>query len=293
MARAITSHDRQGLLLSKLLIVNADDYGLTEGISRGILHAHREGIVTSTSAIAIGPAYPKVASWLADEGELGVGVHLAAVGEDPPLLSAQEIPSLVGKRGHLCESYNEFVGRAVLGRINPEDLRLEFTAQLESVQELGVPITHLDAHQHLQLWPSVCSVVIGLATRFGIPAVRVPRFRARNPVAIGVTVLGARLARQAGRAGLRFPLDAVGIECAGRLDEQLLPEVLERLARHGHPAVELTVHPGEGDDVDRGRYEWGYRWEDELAALVGPVARRAVVAAGFRLATYADLPPEK
>ena len=276
--------------MPRLLIVNADDYGLTEGISRGILHAHRQGIVTSTSVIAVGPAYPKVARWLEDEDELGIGVHLAAVGEDPPLLTAREIPSLVCKRGHLCESYSEFVGRAVLGRINPEELRLEFAAQLESVLEHGLPITHLDAHQHLQLWPSVCSVVIDLAERYGIPAVRVPRFRARNPVAIGVTVLGARLARQAKRAGLRFPTDAVGIECAGHLDEQLLPRVLARLAAHDHPAAELTVHPGEGGDIDRSRYSWGYQWEDELAALVGPVAKQAVDTAGFRLGTYADLP---
>jgi predicted glycoside hydrolase/deacetylase ChbG (UPF0249 family) len=273
-----------------LLIVNADDYGLTEGISRGILHGHREGVVTSTSVIAIGPAYPKVSSWLADEDALGVGVHLAAVGEDPPLLSAREIPTLVGRRGHLFETYGAFVGRAVLGRINPEELRLEFTAQLEMVQELGVPITHLDAHQHLQLWPSVCTVVIDLATRFGIPAIRVPRYRAANPVAWGVTVLGARLARRAARAGLRFPFDAVGIECAGHLDDDRLPKVLARLAAHGRSAVELTVHPGEGDDLDRRRYEWGYEWESELAALVGPVARRAVVDAGFTLGTYADLP---
>ena len=274
-----------------LLIVNADDYGLTEGISRGILHAHREGIVTSTSVIALGPAYPKVSCWLADEDDLGVGVHLAAVGEDPPLLTAREIPSLVGKHGHLCESYSAFVARAMLGRINVDELRLEFTAQLECVKELGVPITHLDAHQHLQLWPSVCSVVIDLATRFGIPAVRVPHFRARNPMALGVTALAALLARRARRAGLQHPLDAVGIECAGRLDERLLPTVLARLAAHRHGAVELTVHPGEGDDADRARYQWGYRWEDELAALVGPVARKAVDDAGFRLGTYADLPP--
>jgi predicted glycoside hydrolase/deacetylase ChbG (UPF0249 family) len=276
--------------VTRLLIVNADDYGLTEGISRGILHAHREGIVTSTSAIALGPAYPKVAKWLGDADTLGVGVHLAAVGEDPPLLSSREIPSLVGKRGHLCESYSGFLARALAGRINPEELRLEFTAQLETVQELGVPITHLDAHQHLQLWPSVCSVVIDLATRFDIPAVRVPRFRARNPVALGVTVLGARLARRAKRAGLAFPLDAVGIECAGHLDELRLPSVLARLAAHGHANAELTVHPGEGEDQDRARYSWGYQWEDELSALVGPVAKRAVADAGFTLATYADLP---
>jgi predicted glycoside hydrolase/deacetylase ChbG (UPF0249 family) len=276
--------------LTRLLIVNADDYGLTEGISRGILHAHREGIVTSTSAMPLGPAYPKVAKWLAGEDALGVGIHLAAVGEDPPLLSAREIPSLVSRKGHLCETYGEFILRAVTGRINVDELRLEFAAQLETVLELGIPITHLDAHQHLQLWPSVCSVVIELATRFDIPAVRVPRFRARNPVALGVTLLGAQLARRAKRAGLAFPLDAVGIECAGHLDEQRLPSVLARLADHGHANAELTVHPGEGEDQDRARYQWGYQWEDELSALVGPVAKRAVADAGFTLATYADLP---
>jgi len=62
-----------------------------------------------------------VAPWLADEGDLGVGVHLAAVGEYPPLLSTREIPSLVGGRGHLCETYSAFVGRALLGRIDAEE----------------------------------------------------------------------------------------------------------------------------------------------------------------------------
>ena len=45
--------------MTRLLIVNADDYGLTAGISLGILRAHREGIVTSASVLAIGPAHPK------------------------------------------------------------------------------------------------------------------------------------------------------------------------------------------------------------------------------------------
>ena len=276
--------------MTRLLIVNADDFGLTEGISRGILAAHRTGIVTSTSALAIGPAYPKVASWLADEPALGVGVHLAAVGEDPPLLSAAEIPTLLGRRGRLSPGYKGFIARATAGRVDPEDLRREFTAQLELVQELGVPLTHLDAHQHLQLRPLVCGVVLELAGRFGIPAVRVPRFRSVTPAGIGVTVLGRRLARRAAGVGLRFPEDAVGIECAGALDCDRLPKVIARLAAGTRRSVELTAHPGEGDDADRDRYEWGYRWEDELLALSTPEARALVARHGFTLATYADLP---
>jgi predicted glycoside hydrolase/deacetylase ChbG (UPF0249 family) len=174
--------------------------------------------------------------------------------------------------------------------VDPEDVRREFTAQLELVQELGIPVTHLDAHQHLHLWPSVCRVVLDLAHRFRIPSVRVPRLRKPSLTGAGVTLLGRRLARRAKDAGLRFPVDAAGIECAGRLTPSRLREVLARLADHGAPTVELTVHPGEDEDPDRIRYRWGYGWPQELEALVGDAARRAVAEFGFALGTYADLP---
>jgi chitin disaccharide deacetylase len=260
--------------VSPLLIVNADDYGLTEGISLGILRGHREGIVTSASVLAVGPAYPKVAHLLADHPGLGIGVHLAAVGEDPPLLSRAEVPTLFDATGRLPETWTGFLARAVRGRIDPDDVRREFTAQLECVQELGLPITHLDAHQHLHLWPSMRKVVLELACRHGVPAVRVPRHRPTTVAGAGVTVLGWRLARCARRAQLAYPADAVGIELAAR----------------GRAAVELTVHPGEDDDPDRARYQWGYGWGHELRALVGPVAHQAVADSGFTLGTYADLP---
>ena len=276
--------------MSRLLIVNADDYGLTQGISEGILRGHREGIVTSTSVLAIGPAYPKVAHLLADHPDLGVGVHLAVVGEDPPLLSPTEVPTLFDRRGRLCETFAPFLLRCAAGRVDPEDVRREFTAQLLQVKELGLPLTHLDAHQHLHLWPSVCNVVLDLARTFDIPAVRVPRLRAPTVTGAGVTVLGRLLARRAAQAGLRFPEDAVGIECAGQLTPEILQRVLARLARHGAGTVELTVHPGEDDDPDRGRYQWGYQWDRELDTLIGPPAREMVARYGFTLGTYADLP---
>ena len=276
--------------MTRLLIVNADDYGLTTGISQGILRAHREGIVTSASVLAIGPAYPKVCHLLADHPKLGVGVHLAAVGEDPPLLSRAEIPTLFERNGRLSETFSGYLRRAVRGRIDPADVTREFTAQLELVQELGVPITHLDAHQHLHLWPPLCRVVLDLAKRFDIPAVRVPRFRARNLTGLGVTVLGHRLARCAQGSGLKHPADAVGIEVAGRLDVPRMRRVLAKMAARGHASVELTVHPGEADDPDRSRYQWdGYQWAQELDALLGPTAFGAVDEFGFTLGTYADL----
>lgn len=272
----------------RLLIVNADDYGLTEGVSRGILRAHREGVVTSTSVLAIAPAFTITAAWLADADGIGVGVHLAAVGEDPPLLSAREVPSLVDGRGRLPLSWRAFLRRAVAGGIDPDDVRREFEAQLARVRDVGLSISHLDTHQHLHLWPSVRDVVLWLARTHGIGAVRVPRSASVFP-GMGVNVLARELARQARAAGLQFPAHAAGLDEAGALDTTRFRRALGRLAAVDAPTVELSAHPGEADDPDRDRYRWAYRWGDELETLTSTWARAAIESSGFLLGTYADL----
>ena len=65
---------------ARLLIVNADDYGLTEKVSRAILKAHRGGIVTSTSVLTLAPGFESTVGWLHSAPRLGTGAHLAAVG---------------------------------------------------------------------------------------------------------------------------------------------------------------------------------------------------------------------
>ena len=272
----------------RLLIVNADDYGLTEQVSRGILRAHRDGIVTSTSCLALAPGFATSGKWLLEEERLGVGVHLATVGEDPPLLSAAEVPSLVDRQGRLPTSWRVFLARATAGRIDRDDLAKEFRAQLEAVRQLGVDVTHLDTHQHLHLWPLVREVVLDLAVDAGIKAVRVPRSTTAFPGA-GVNYLAGELARRASARGLVFPTQAAGVDEAGRMDHDRIEAALARLGASGAPVCELSAHPGEADDPARHRYRWDYRWEDELDALTSPGATDAVARHGFTLGSYADL----
>ena len=271
-----------------LLIVNADDYGLTEQVSAGILRAHRHGIVTSTSVLTLAPGFRTSGRWLADHAGLDVGVHLAAVGEDPPLLSAREIPSLVGRAGRLAPSWRHFLPRAAAGRVDPADLAREFGAQVQAVKDLGVDVSHLDTHQHLHLWPSVASVVLDLARKGRVPAVRVPRSH-RLPLGAGLNRLAANLARQAAAAGLLYPSDASGVDEAGGMDEARLCRALDGFVSRGATTAELGTHPGEPDDPDRRRYRWGYRWGDELALLTSAAARRAVESRGFALGGYRAL----
>jgi len=273
----------------RLLIVNADDYGLTEAVSRGILRAHRDGIVTSTSILALAPGFANSVKWLADEAHLGAGVHLALVGEDPPMLTAAEVPTLVDGRGRLATNWKAFLARAATGRIDPADVARECRAQLEAVRCAGVEVTHLDTHQHLHLWPMVRDVVLDLAATAGVNAIRVPRSTTAFPGA-GVNVLARALAKRAAARGLAFPAQAAGVDEAGAMDGPAIARALERLAASGASAVELSTHPGEAEDPDRHRYRWEYRWEAELAALVADETRDVVAGLGFVLGTYADLP---
>jgi len=273
----------------RLLIVNADDYGLTQGVSRAILRAHRHGIVTSTSVLALGPAFTTTAAWLGDAPGLGAGAHLAAVGEDPPLLSAGEIPTLVDRAGRLDQSWRRFLPRAAAGRVDPADLEREFDAQLDAIAGAGVAVTHLDTHQHLHLWPAVGRVVVALARRRGIPAVRVTRSVGRSPVGAAVRRLATRFEREARAGGLRYPGAAAGFDEGGTLALPALLGCLRALGAGGTSSAELGLHPGEPDDAELARYRWGYRWGDELEALCAPEARAEVERGGFTLGSYATL----
>jgi len=272
----------------RVLIVNADDYGLTPGVSAGILRAHRHGIVSSTTALAVGPAFAAHAPALVDSG-LPTGAHLGVVGEDPPVLSAREVPSLVDEHGRFPLTWKTFVRRAALGRIDPDDLRHEFRAQLDVLRSAGVDPTHIDAHQNLHLWPTVTTVVLELAREQRIPALRLTRTRQWSPTSFGVRTLSAVLERRARRAGMVVPAASTGLDEAGHLDPARLVASIASLAASGAASAELATHPGEADDPDRVRYRWGYTWPDELEALCSPAAREAVRRSGFELGSFAEL----
>jgi predicted glycoside hydrolase/deacetylase ChbG (UPF0249 family) len=274
-----------------LLIVNADDYGLTEAVSRGVLRAHREGICTSTSILVLAPAFARSAAWLHDEPSLGVGVHLALVGEDPPLLSAREVPTLVDRRGRLATSWRQLLPKIAARRVDSADIDRELAAQIDAVRDTGLRIDHLDSHQHVHMFPGVREITLDLAQRFQIPAVRVTHSAAQGPVGVVVRRLAARLHHDASARGLVAPADAAGLDEAGRLDTDRAIGALSRLAARGAATVELSSHPGEAIDTARGRYDWDYRWGDELAALCAPEVKEAVARHGFRLGTYRDLIP--
>jgi predicted glycoside hydrolase/deacetylase ChbG (UPF0249 family) len=278
--------------MTRTLIVNADDFGLTPGVCHGILQAHERGVVSSTSALVVGPAFADHAASLRDSG-LPVGGHLAIVGEDPPVLSAREIPTLVDRAGRFPLRWQAFVRRAARGGVDTDDIRREFLAQLELLEQVDIPLTHLDSHQNLHLWPQVTTVLLELAVDRSVPAIRLPRTGRWAPVPLGVRSLSALLRARAARAGLLFPDASAGLDQAGALDRDRFIETVGQLHRSRCASAELVTHLASDPDPERARYVTGYRWADELDAACDPAVRATIDRAGFRLGSYADLQPRR
>ncbi|HDN80491.1 MAG TPA: ChbG/HpnK family deacetylase, partial [Chloroflexi bacterium] len=88
----------QEVYMPRYLIVNADDFGRSPGVNRGIIKAYREGIVSSTSVMTNQPYFEEAASLLRDHPSLGAGVHLVFTAWKP-VLPPEKIPSLVDEKG--------------------------------------------------------------------------------------------------------------------------------------------------------------------------------------------------
>jgi len=274
--------------VTALLVMSADDFGLTDGVCRAVLQGYLKGIVTATSLLAVGRSFDLAVRMINDHPDLDVGAHLAIVGEEPPLLTAREVPSLVDRRGKFPLSYRTVVLRGIAGRLDPADVRAEFGAQLDRIRSAGVAVSHLDTHQHTHLWPSVAGVLLALAREGGIAAVRAPRSGRLLPVGFGVNVLARRLRSRVRLSGLATTDGYAGLDEAGSLDQARFASALDAVRRIGG-TVEINSHPGVADDPDLGRFAWGYRWADELALLTSPATRSLVASHGYRLGSFRDL----
>lgn len=273
------------------LIVHADDFGLSEAVNRGVLAAHENGIVTSTSIMAGGDAFTHAVALAKSRPSLDVGVHLTLTELRPV---ADSVPSLVERDGRFAPHAARFALRYLRGAVALADVRAELAAQIRRVREHGIAPTHLDGHQHVHVLPGIAGVVAELARENGIRAVRVPAERVRGYMLgdlsrlkrVAEQLAVGALAGLSPLASLRRVDRFVGFYFGGRLTEQNLRTVLTHLPRRA--TVELMCHPGL-DDPSSPHADWGYSWAAETAALSSPAIRGLLAERGVQLIGYRDV----
>src|SRR4051794_9942405 len=130
------------------LIVNADDYGITEATNRGIERAHRAGVVTSTTVMANQTAAAGAVALSSGCPDLGIGVHLTLT-LGSPLAPIDTVRSLLDADGRLLRR-ESLIGRLRSSEVVPGHVASECAAQVRALRALGLEPDHWDVHQHLQ-----------------------------------------------------------------------------------------------------------------------------------------------
>lgn len=286
----------------KNLVLNADDFGLTLGVNEGIIRAHREGILTSTTLMANAPAFEDAVRRAHENPSLGVGVHLVLIGGHPVAPPA-EVPSLVDSEGQLPRSLPNFVSRVTSGTIRREHMEKELRAQIERVQAAGISPTHVDSHKHTHAHPRVMEAVACVAQSCGILRIRKPLEglrdswnSTRDQRGVAMPQLAAAAAAQIAsrsfdvicrRHGLRSPDRFLGLARTGSISVAALRSLIDTLA---DGTTEIMLHPGICDaDLAQTGSRLQMQRQTELEALIAPQIKEIVTERGIRLITYREV----
>jgi chitin disaccharide deacetylase len=286
----------------KNLIVNADDLGWTEGVNRGIVEAHRKGLVTSTSLLANGRAFAAAQGISRSNPELGIGVHLN-LSDGPPSAPANEVKGLLGKSGELEDAADSLLLKIAGRSLRVEEVEREWDAQVQQVRDAGIQPSHLDGHKHVHMLPGLFEVALRVAKKHKIRAIRVANEESTLRAALasgegqrkgtvlkqGVQARGLKLLardarKMAERAGISTADYFCGIAQTGVLTRDGLQELLEILPEG---TTELMCHPGYADEeLRKTRTRLQESRVAELRILTDEGIRKVVATRGIRLISY-------
>ncbi|MGC2420934.1 MAG: ChbG/HpnK family deacetylase [Candidatus Acidiferrales bacterium] len=291
------------------LIVNGDDFGMSRGITEGIILAQRYGFLTSASLMVNMPAAEYAIGRMAKKApELAVGVHLN-ICQGRPVMPPREVASLVDAEGNF-EPPARMIRKLWRGTAAGNEIEAEFRAQIRWLKDRGVAPTHADSHHHMHIYPAAAGPFARALAAEGIRCARAPRcsawpksrlFRAAFWSSAGGPYEGGparRILVGAYRGalqgfffhGLDMPTSRISFHSCDRRDPAALGERWKAAIESLHAGTfELACHPGlfergfsEADPIHEQR-------EEELRWLTDPEWLDAVERSGVQLITYSDL----
>ena len=251
--------------MERLLIVNADDFGLSKGQNYGILDACKNGLVTSTTALVNGAAIDHAAQLSRRTPELAVGMHFVLTLGEP----LTPMPGLArdGKLGKWIWQVAEEDALPL------EEIERELACQYQRFVDLfDAEPTHFDSHHHVHMIPQIFPLVAEFAKSKGI-ALRIDR-TIPHPFAIP--------------EGLRSS-EGFSSEFYGEaISEALFLQALDASTARGEASLEMMCHPAFVDNTIMGS-AYCYPRLAELDVLTAASLKYAIAERGYRLGTYRDV----
>jgi hypothetical protein len=253
--------------MEKLLIVNADDFGLSKGQNYGVIEAYHYGVVSSTTAMVNSVDVHHAARLSQLYSGLQIGLHFVLTHGKP--LTA--MPSLVNERGELGKWLWE---RAESALLDLDEIHDELVSQYDQfVAVFGKAPTHIDSHHHVHMLPQIYPLVEAFAQSKSLP-LRIGREEVERQ---GIPL-------RYGRSTEWFDAGFYGEE----ISEALFLQVLERTDQRGARSVEMMCHPAFLDKTILAS-KYCYPRLAEVDVLTSPGIKNRIAERGYRLGSFLDL----
>lgn len=277
------------------LIINADDLGLTSGVNLGILKAHRDGLVTSTTLMACGERFSEAAELVRQAPRLSVGCHVVLV-DGSPTLDADKVSSLLNSGPHFRESLISFACVAIAGRLSEAEVEAEVTAQIQKLQSAGIEVSHVDSHKHTHMFPVISRGILRAAKKCGVRAIRNPfeplvfaslrHWKRRFQLRVMQQYRGAfRSALE--QAEMVTPDGCIGIAVTGGLTAEIFEMLIENLPEG---TWEFVSHPGYNDsELDKIKTRLRESRDKELSILTLDKMKDVLRRQDIKLISYREL----
>ena len=216
---------------------------------------------------------------------LGVGLHVVVV-RGKATLPAPQVSAIADHEGFLDSNLVRAGFRYFFSPTARRQLAAEIRAQFDAFAATGLPLDHVNAHNHMHLHPTVLSLILRIGREYGLRAVRLP-----NEPSGGIGALflqpWIRLSRQRlRRAGIRHNDVLLGLSATGSMDREAM---IAALASLPDGISEIMTHPASGSWDGSEPEAAGYRFADELAALIDPAVRDAASRSGAARINFAGI----
>ncbi|CBG88086.1 chitin disaccharide deacetylase [Citrobacter rodentium] len=252
--------------MERVLIVNADDFGLSKGQNYGIVEACRHGVVTSTTALVNGDAIEHAAQLSRELPTLAVGMHFVLTLGKP----LSEMPGLA-REGRLGKWIWQMAEEDTLPL---DEIAHELECQYQRFIDLfGREPVHLDSHHHVHMFPQIFPLVARFAAERGV-ALRIDRRLVPQDAELPATL----------RSSQEFSSDFYGEE----ISEALFLEVLDASAAREEASLEVMCHPAFIDNTLR-QSAYCYPRLTELEVLTSASLKYAIAERGYRLGSFLNV----
>jgi hopanoid biosynthesis associated protein HpnK len=279
------------------LIINADDFGMSEQVNEAVIRAYKEGVLTSTSLMVTGAAFEHAVDLAREHPGLAVGIHLVTV-VGKSVLPHTEIPTLVDREGNFSNNPVSAGIKYYFSAASRRELRKELAAQFERFRSTGLPLSHIDGHLHLHVHPVIFNAALELGAEYGSRHMRVPveerkfalEFDGSNSMQKTIyTMLFGGLAlymkSKLRKRGFTYPERVYGNLQSGRMSERYYLYMLDRLSAE---ISEIYFHPAVYDD-DRVLNNDERQCSIEFEALMSTKVKQRMRELGIKLTNYFEI----